>query len=130
MCARTYTRKQRYAYEYKGICPRARLCLSKACLSRRPVEAQHYTLSMRIHQWQREGSRQAFILREPTFNMYLPLCILFFLVSPILHPHCLIVPIISCSYTSKDTPLPPLKKEAFLTVTTTQNCIYHEHMAI
>lgn len=127
MCAHTNTLKQRYAYECKGICPRARLCLSKACLSRTPVEAQHYTLSMRIHQWHREGDTQAFILREPTFRIYLPLFILFFLVSPAIHPHCLPVPIISHSYTSKNTrPTPSSSKKIFFffTMTTTQNSIY------
>lgn len=73
--AHTYTERERdmHMNGMQGICPRAWLCLSKARLSQRPVEAQYYTLSIRIHQWHRNGGTQAFILRKPTFSLYLPL---------------------------------------------------------
>lgn len=57
----------------REIRPRAWLCLSKPCLSLRPVEARHYTLSIRIHQWHRNGGTQAFILprNPPSASIFL-----------------------------------------------------------
>lgn len=121
----------------RGICPRVWLRLSKPRLSQRPVEAQHCTLSIRIHQWHRIGGTQAFILRkthlQPLSSPFL--LPLWFIPPPLLAlsyylPLLLLPPPLHILPRLK-TPLPPpLQKEAFLTVTRTQSCMDRDHIAI
>lgn len=106
------------------------------------VEAQPYTLSIRIHQWHRNGGTQAFILQKPTFSLYLPPfhSVIFFgpyqpstptVHPPLLSPTPLIppFPLPPISFCALRLP-PPLKKEAFLTVTRTQSCMDRDHIVI
>lgn len=85
-------------------------------------------------------ARKAFILRKPTFSLYLPPL---FLTPSLVHPTPTVSPLLlsatpltpSSNPTSYPvlrlhSPLPPpLQKEAFLSVTRTQSCMDRDHIA-
>lgn len=69
------------------------------------VEARPDRLSIRIHQWRREGGAQAFRLQQSTFSLCLPPFHPLFWLALAPHPHCQPSPIIS--HSSLTPPLPP-----------------------